>query len=270
VAVAIALDKRMAVGTISDRREPMEILITNARGTAAAPHWSEQLAAASAAALVAGGARVRWLWPHAGGRQRPELAGVELLAVAGAVPPFRRVQAQIEDAAADLLLTQTLRTRPADLVHHMGFGGPGSVNSLWIADRMGSHASAAVRAAEVLCHRQTLIDERGRACRAFEDAARCRDCCTTAGTGSLTDGQAWLARWLRPLGALSPFPSRNQFRNRLELAVGNLQLAVAVYVASAADAELLATAGIGRRSLQVVPLDQTLAAALRASAGVAT
>lgn len=220
----------------------MEVVLITQRGNGI-EHWSRPLGAALAASLRDAGHRVRWLRATAPGEQAgPATAGVECTDLAGHGGSFRRVHARVTDAACDVALTRMLRARPARQLVHVGYGSAGSVNTLWIATRMGTNCRAVVRAAEVLCHRATLVDEQGRACGAWEQVHRCTACCLTPGPLGMLE--AGLGRLALGLGGLSPWPNPDAFRNRLELAVGNLQLADRIAVADAQDATALRAAGI--------------------------
>lgn len=237
----------------------MDVLLLSNRG-GDAPHWSHAWALAAARHLAGHGARVRWLRAAIAGDAPPALpAGVEVATVVGALPPFRRVEGRIDDAAFDAALTRLLRPRPSGLVHHFGFGAPGSGLSTWLADRMGSHAVATVRACELLCHRQDLVDEHGGICRTLGDADRCTQCCRTP--PGLSSAQARAAQALRWLGGCSPFPHRIGFLNRFDLLAAGLQVCKAVLVPSALDRELLLGAGFAAAA-SVVPDDAEAAAAL--------
>lgn len=228
----------------------MEAILVTQRGNGA-EHWSRPLGAALAAALCAAGHRVRWLRAvQRGERNAPAPAGVECTDLAADSGSFRRVHARVTDAPCDVALTRMLRERPAQQLFHLGYGSAGSVNTLWIATRMGTNCRAVVRAAEVLCHRATLVDEQGRACAAWEDVQRCTACCLTP--GPLGRLEAGMGRLARGIGGLSPWPNPDAFRNRLELSVGNLQLADRVVVAQSADATSLRAAGIAEGALRVV------------------
>lgn len=228
----------------------MEAILVTQRGNGA-EHWSRPLGAALAASLCAAGHRVRWLRAVQHGEQvGPAPAGVECTDLAAHSGSFRRVHARVTDAACDVALTRMLRERPAQQLFHLGYGSAGSVNTLWIATRMGTNCRAVVRAAEVLCHRATLVDEQGRDCAAWEDVQRCTACCLAA--GPLGRLEAGIGRLARRLGGLSPWPNPDAFRNRLELSVGNLQLADRVVVPLAADAAALRSAGIAEGALRAV------------------
>ncbi len=231
---------------------PMEAILVTQRGNGTG-HWSLQLGTALAAALRDAGHRVRWLRAvHEGAAAPPAPEGVECADIVGNSGSFRRVHARVTDTACDVALTRMLRERPAQQLLHLGYGSAGSVNTLWIATRMGTNCRAVVRAAEVLCHRATLVDEAGRTCAAWEDVQRCTACCLT--TGLLGRFESGLGRLARGLGGLSPWPNPDAFRNRLELSVGNLQLADRVVVADAAEAAALRTAGIAEGAIRLLPL----------------
>jgi hypothetical protein len=236
-------------------RAGTDVVVVSNRCRRPARHWSEALALAAVRGLVAAGTRVRWFVATSADTPPPAApSGVELVAVRGALPPFRRVQAQVEDPALEIALGASLRQRPADVVLHIGFGSPGSVSTLWLAERMGAVGLATVAAREVLCHRQTLIDEHGHDCRTLLDPDRCVECCCTTTREGLSPIQAGCARLLQRLGGWSPLPSTPRFQNRFDLVIGSLQLARVVWVATAAEQELLATAGINRRAVQVADL----------------
>lgn len=228
----------------------MEAILVTQRGNGA-EHWSRPLGEALATAMRDAGHRVRWLRAvHDGESVGPAPAGIECTDLAGTSGSFRRVHARVTDVACDVALTQLLRARPAQQLIHLGYGSAGSVNTLWIATRMGTNCRVVVRAAEVLCHRATLVDEQGRACTAWEDVRRCTACCLAPGPlGALEAGMGRIARCL---GGLSPWPNPDAFRNRLELAAGNLQLADRVVVADAAEATSLQSAGIDGGALRVL------------------
>lgn len=228
----------------------MEAILVTQRGNGA-EHWSRPLGAALAAAMRDAGHRVRWLRAAQHGEHlalAPD--GVECTDLTGGSGSFRRVHARVTDVACDVALTHMLRERPAQQLVHLGYGSAGSVNTLWIATRMGTNCRAVVRAAEVLCHRATLVDERGRACAAWEDVQRCTACCLAP--GPLGRVEAGMGRLARRLGGLSPWPNPDAFRNRLELTVGNLQLADRVVVADAAHAAALRAAGIAESAVRVL------------------
>lgn len=230
----------------------MDVVLITARGTAATPHWSRRVADQVVAQLQRDGARVRWLCALGADETEPAPAeGIEVTPVRGAAVPFRKVLARVEDTALDVALARLLRPLARPVVAHLGFGAPGSVTTLWIAERMGARALAAVCVPEVLCHRGTLVDAGGAPCANALDPARCAECASAAWQNGLSPRQARVARWLRPLGAWSPFPNENGFASRADLVLASLQLAT-VLVRDAAEGEALRAAGLPPRNLRVV------------------
>lgn len=238
------------------RDAPMDVLLVTNRGAPGAEHWARPLAARTASVLAAAGHPVRWLAAVHEDEPPPVQEGAEVLAVAGRTPPFRKVQGRLTDTALDVELTKWLRRRPSQIVHAFGFGAPGSVASLWLGERMGARGVATVRAADVLCHRGTLVFADGETCHVWDDVERCLDCCTTPWERGLAPWQSAAARLLRWLGGLSPMPSRVDFQNRLEIGLGGLGYAQRVLVASEGEAGLLKAAGISPRTLRVGDLER--------------
>jgi hypothetical protein len=243
----------------------MDVLLLSNRGAEAAPHWSEALAATVAGGLASAGATVRWLCSTTPYRAVPVApAGVELLTLRGGTPPFRSVQARNEELAVDVALTRQLRRRPADVVIHFGLGSPGSANTCWFADRMGAATVAAVRVAEALCHRQTLIDASGAVCREVTDPERCTRCCSAGDAAGLGPTQSKLAGACRVFGSMSPFPHSNAFKTRFDLVFASLQVTAAIYVSREADREQLIAAGLGKQNIIVADPQRLTAADLTA------
>ena len=233
----------------------MDFVLLSARGDGPVPHWSRAIADTAAVALAGQGARVYWLCSL--GRHEPEPGprpGVVIEAVVGRVPSFRRVRARTSDPAMDVRLARLLRPLVRAVVAHIGFGAPGSVTTLWLAERMGARAVAVVRAAEVLCHRQTLVHAGGQTCTDFSDPGRCRECIAApapaqqAGQG-LSTAEAWLARRLRPLGGWSPFPGPGQFLARADLTLAGL-LSALVLTRSAVERQQLLESGLVDRNVR--------------------
>jgi hypothetical protein len=253
----------------------MDLILISARGEGREPHWSQAIAGAVATATAATGARVRWLCPVALDQPAPAaIDGVDVVLLRGRRPPFRRVIARVNDRAVDIALAHALRPLSRAVVAHIGFGAPGSVTTLWLADRMGANVLSAVRASEVLCHRGTLVDWTGAPCAEFLDPGRCARCACNAWPSGLSPLQARLARWLRPLGDRMPFPNATAFRSRADMVLSSLQIGT-VAVATTAERDLLVAAGIGVRGLRVVgpaaesgPDPAALTAAIVASAQV--
>ncbi len=234
----------MAQGAKLPSCAAVDIILISSRGCDPSP-WSRQLATRTADELATAGHRVRWLCALGPGEDPPEVRGeVELHSVPATSAAFRKVSGSIEGREMELLLATELRRRPSDVVHAVGFGEGVPAALLWIAERMGASPMVTLCARELLCHRQSLVDEQGRECRAWQDLQRCAECCLTATDGGLTPFSARLGRWLEPLGAWSPFPTRGAFLNRLETLLGGVASAVMVLVGSEEDAQLLALAGI--------------------------
>ncbi|GAB4143726.1 MAG: hypothetical protein Fur0037_11400 [Planctomycetota bacterium] len=240
----------------------MDVLLVSQRGSAG-PHWSERFALAAARALIAAGARVRWLRAVERGEPRriEPLDGADVEEVPGRSAPFRSVMGRISDPAVEEALTRMLRPRPADIVHHFGLGAPGSAIVTWIADRMGSLAVATVMARELLCHRQTLRDGDGADCRSTSDPDRCAACCIRSDSFALTPAQSLAARMLRRVGGLSPFPSANAFRSRADLLLGGLDLCAEIHELPPANTDLRGLLGPSAR-LREVASDPAESAAL--------
>jgi hypothetical protein len=152
-------------------------------------------------------------------------------------------------------LVEELREEPPQVVHALGFGEGAPAPLLWIAERMGVYPVVTLRARELLCHRESLVDEQGRNCTAWNDVRRCVECCLTAFEGGLTAAQARLGRWLEPLGGWSPYPNRHAFRNRLEMLLGGIDHAEMVLVGSQEDRELLDLARVSV-PIQVLNLER--------------
>jgi hypothetical protein len=134
----------------------------------------------------------------------------------------------MQDPGLERALVRSLRAEPAACVLHVGAGAGGSPNVAWLADRMGSLAFAVVRSAEIVCQRGDLVDASGAPCGCFDDAARCRRCCTSV----------WRRR-----------PRADDFRNRWDLLLAGLAVAEAVFADDEAGAERLVGLGVGRRRI---------------------
>lgn len=223
--------------------------------------WSRELTRRTAAELGNAGHRVRWLCPVGAGEEPPSVDGVEVATARATPARWRLVQSPIEGPAMELLLTAEIRRALPEAVHVIGFGTGASSSLLWIARRMGVAPLVTLRARELLCHRQTLVDEQGRPCRAWADVRRCAECCLTATPHGLTPGQSRLGRWLRPLGGWSPFPNQHAFLNRLEMILGGVDNAETILVEREEDRQLLVQAGISV-AIRVVDLDREHGVAL--------
>jgi hypothetical protein len=253
----------------------MDVVVVSARGAAIAPHWSEAAARELAGTLVQIGHRVRWFRPVVRGGLLPPTGlptigpQVRTIEVPGPVPPFRRVQARTEDPALERELASSLRAEPTDWVLHFGYGAPGSASVPWLSARMGAATAAVVQAAEVLCHRGTLVDSTGAPCAEFADPVRCRRCCSEPFAFGMSPPLAALARWLSGLGWLAPMPDV-LFQNRADSLVGGLLDCKQVIACIPADVGLLAAAGVPRRILSGVPPGAGLPAVLLPALGLET
>jgi hypothetical protein len=228
----------------------MQVLLISSPGAGRGPHWSHAAASGLQNALLAAGAQVHWFAAADAADAPGRPAAGEFTPLVVPRQALHRVTAGTEHVALEVSLTQALRARPADAVVHLGVGARGSVNVLWLADRMGSAAFAVARASEVVCQRGDLIDDSAQACTIFEDADRCRACCSAS----------WLAR-----------PRADDFRNRLDLLVAGLQVCTAVFVSTAPEAAMLERIGVPRRVLHTGPPDAEQMAArvlARGTAGV--
>ena len=190
---------------------------------------------------------MQWLPVTYAGQSLPPIPpGVHVRATQHGKPePLHRVSKCRTDSPVEVLLTRSLRERPAHAVVHLGVGARGSPNVLWIAGCMGSAPIAVLRAAEVVCQRGDLVDAAGLACTQFDDADRCQRCCRAS-------------LWSQP--------HRTELLSRSDLLVAGLLAAEAVFVASPADVELLVASGVPQRTIAA---DRTLQAiAARVLAGV--
>ncbi len=230
----------------------MDVLLVSARSKTRTPEPSVRAVRTLASTLMTAGAtRVRWLCPWPPDAPPPDVpAGVAIELVRSSAPPFRKVTGQLVDLRTETRLVAALRDDPPDVVHVHGFGGASSYLIAWTADRLGvaTVVEATPREA-VLCHRGTLVDWTGSPCEVFDDPLRCRRCTTAADRGALGPVGAFLAKLLRPLRGLSPFPSRVEFVNRLDMIAHGLTPVTRVFVASEADTEAMKRIGIPARSV---------------------
>ncbi|MBK8100010.1 MAG: hypothetical protein IPK26_23140 [Planctomycetes bacterium] len=233
----------------------MFVVVVTARGNGPGPHWSVAVGERVLAALRGHGIEVTWLRALPPGVLVPAPAGVEVIDFVAPVPGFHRVTARGDDVALDVALAKLLRHRPADSVIHLGLGAVGTVQTLWLADRMGSVPLAVVKAREVLCHRGDLQFAGGEACAVVDDPRRCGRCVTTpCGTGV----SAWHSRWLHGTRWLpgSRFPGPEQFLNRLDLVVGSLQVARLIAVVDPPVPEALTDVGVPARAIVPMPRER--------------
>ncbi len=198
-----------------------------------------------AGGLVERGCAVRWIFPageddnHAGGAD-----GVRLLPVHTRLPGFRSVQARLDDLPLEKVLTSAVREDLPDVVHALAYGAGASANVPWLAERMGVPCAVTLSAPEALCHRGTLINERGQSCSEWDRPQRCAQCCLTPFPGGLGPMAAAWGKLMARLRWISPFPQDIDFQNRLELVLGGLASAQRLLVTAAADVELLKKAGV--------------------------
>ncbi len=213
----------------------MAVALVSSPGRGDGTHWSHASAAHVATRLVAAGRAVTWLAAVAGRRPPPlpqAPSGVERR-----VLPLRtrvalhRVAACNRHLELELELTALLRRQPDCAVVHFGVGANGSPNVNWLADRLGSPAFAVVRAAEVLCLRGDLVHASGERCASFLEPERCRRCIAS--------------RWRRA--------NAGAVRARNDLIAASLLASTAVFVADEADVDPLLAFGVPRRSLEVAP-----------------
>lgn len=185
----------------------MQVVVVDSPGRAEA-HWSAAFADDLVAQLATRDAQAIRIRCEAAARWR-----------------VHEVKKSLGDLGTERRLVAHLRAHPARFVVHVGLGAGGSPNLLWLAERMGSAAVAVVRPVEIVCRRGDWIDERGQACRTVDDVARCSVCC---------------GRSLR-----RPVPT-DEFEARLDMILGSLQVATAVWHDAADDPEPLRALGFER------------------------
>lgn len=226
----------------------MRVVLVSSPGSSSELHWSHGAAAELARLLVLKGANVQWLPVIYAGQNLPPIPpAVHVRATQHDHPvPVHLVTKGRTDSPVEIVLTRSLRERPAHAVVHLGVGARGSPNVLWIADCMGSAPIAVLRGSEVVCQRGNLIHASGVACTKFDDAERCRLCCRAS-------------RW--------GHPHRTELLNRWDLLAAGLLAAEAVFVATQDDAGLLAASGVAQRTIVADWAPQVIAA--RVLAGVA-
>jgi len=140
------------------------------------------------------------------------------------------VAASQDDMPMERALTESLRGEPRSVVVHVGLGGQGSPNLLWLGDRLGSRTFACARGAELVCHRGDLLDRDRKPCRDWSDAERCRWCCA----GS------WWSK-----------PRAHDLRNRVDLFVAGLHTCEAITVPSDDDAAFVTGLGVAASRISV-------------------
>jgi len=193
------------------------------------------------------GCAVRWVYP-AGEGGPDEVAGgtngVSLLPVHTVVPGFCGVEARLNDAPLEQVLVRSVRTELPDVLHALGYGAGTSMNLPWLAERMGVSCVVTLESEEALCHRGTLINERGQECDEWNRPKRCAECCLTPFDGGLGPVGAACGRVLARLRWISPFPQELDFQNRLDLATAGLVSAQRVVVTREEDVRRLQQAGV--------------------------
>ncbi len=194
--------------------------------------------------LAERGCRVRWVYPASDGGSDQETDGVLVSMVRTVVPGFRSVLARLNDPPLEQVLSRSIRADLPDVVHVLTYGSGASINVAWLADRLGAPSVVTVKGKEVLCHRGTLINERGEGCFEWRSARRCAECCLTPTPDGLGNAAAACGRLLARLRWVSPFPQDIDFQNRLELVTAGLVVARRVLVTTAQDARLLQEAGV--------------------------
>lgn len=205
--------------------------------------------------LAGCGCAVRWFYPTEDGDPVEAMDGVTMLPVSTVVPPFRSVEARLNDPALEMVLSRSVRADLPDVVHALAYGAGTSINVTWLADRLGVPSVVTTTAKEALCHRGTLINERGENCGEWQRPKRCAECCLTATAGGLGTVAAVCGRMLARLRWISPFPQDLDFENRLELVIGGLMAARKVVVRTNEDARSLEEAGVRHLALLEDPHD---------------
>jgi len=242
----------------------MDILLVSGRSRGAEPHPSRELAAELARDLAHLDHRVRWLCPvlRGGGPAVQLPPGASFRPVVSRPAPFRAVQKSTSDVPLDCALTEEIRRELPDVVHVLAFGGSISAGLPWIAERLGVPVVVSADARELLCHRGTLINERGEDCTAWNEPERCVTCCMTAFAGGLTPREARRGHRLRFLGPWSPYPQAFAFASRLDVLVGALIPATRVLVADEEQRQHLASVGVPARALRVLASSEVSAESL--------
>ncbi len=233
-------------------RMAMDLLFVGPRGRSGQVAAGAAELAMLAEAAAREGHRVRLLQPIApDARLDPKpVPGLTARAIPTRTPPFRAVLAHLSDLPLERALNEELRSDPPDVVHVHGFGGASSYLVPWLADRLGVAAVVyAEPLAAVLCHRGTLVDRDGVACREFDDAIRCARCCRAHDPDALGGIASFLAACLRPLRGLTPFPNRTAMLNRNDLIVHGLGAARRVCVREASSVQDLVALGVPHRSI---------------------
>lgn len=231
----------------------MDVALISPRSAGTPPHPAHGFVASLSRALVDEGHAVRWLRPVVAGESTVDVDGVRVIDAPTRRVPFRSVVHRLSDLPTERALSSAFRDAPPDIAHVHGFGGASSYMVPWLAERLGVPVVVvADPIAESLCHRRTLVDEKGHDCGAWTSPERCAACCRAPGTDDgLGRGQALVASLLRPLGGRSPFPSPVDFHNRLDMVAQGLTSARIVCVADEIAAGAAVRLGVSRRTLRV-------------------
>ena len=233
------------------RREKVrivQIVVVSSPGMGAAPHWSHEVAGDFAHQAVARGATVRWLVAlHAGQPIPPGGPGLQVFAHKDRlVLAPNKVAASQLDVPLEVTLSDCLRAEPLSVVVHIGVGGQGTPNVLWLADRLGSRTFACARGAELVCHRGDLLDRDKRLCKDWIDPERCRWCCSTKLFGN---------------------PSSNDLRNRADLFIAGFHGCVSISVPTEEDMSMVADLGVARKQIEIGASAEDLIARVFADPG---
>lgn len=229
----------------------MRVLLVSTRGGPQGRAWWER-AAEQAALLQSPQCQVTWLQIFPPEQvipdQHPDL---EIRRVNSSQPGFTAIEAGLADVPGEFALIRELRHDPPDVVHLFGYGNCGSASMPWVCARLGVPSVVNLDLRETLCHRGTLIDATGSPCLRWDDPEHCLACCLSPVGEGLTPAQAWRARRLRFLGALSPYPSLAAFQNRADITIGGLAFAQRIIVADGDAARALQDLGVVEKLIQI-------------------
>jgi hypothetical protein len=223
---------RLLFAASSEMVATVQIVVVSSPGQGQESHWSQKLSQEFSQLALGRGVSVCWL---AG--LHPEMPvpsaqpGLQVIAFQAArTQSVSKVADSQADSALEHKLTQILREYPAAVVLHVGLGGQGTPNVLWISDRLGSRSYACVRGVELVCHRGGLIDRDEKPCTEWLDPDRCRWCCS----GS------WFSR-----------PSSDDMRNRVDLYYAGLVTTRAILVPTSEDVQYLEGLGLASQKIEV-------------------
>ena len=215
----------------------VQIVVVSSPGDGGALHWSHQLAGEFAQLAIAKGATVRWLAALHRGQELPfaasdlRAAGLELSVYQNRRElPLNQIATSQLDVSMEAAVTDCLRAEPLASVVHLGLGGQGTPNVLWLSDRLGSRTFACARGVELLCHRGDLVDRDRRVCTDWSDPERCRWCCSVSRFGR---------------------PTSNDLRNRVDLFIAGLQTCESILVPASEDVALVTSLGLAAKQIAV-------------------